>query len=138
MELRQACITCCPAIVAYAEGLWAGDLVEQLCTLLIKHLDDTSPAVRLAAAQALGESCVLAMSHPFNASAKGKTSKVAAKHKVQLNKMFETKKTEPTCVIAPEAPKPCSNFRPTCLLIPCDSRDVWSAARRWKRWLGYS
>ena len=32
VELRQACLACCAPLVGYSEGLWATDIVDQVCT----------------------------------------------------------------------------------------------------------
>lgn len=63
--------------------------------MCIKHLDDPSAAVRQAAADALGESLVASLAHPFTTAVAGK-GKAAGKAAPKLNKLFESKKADPT------------------------------------------
>ena len=65
-----------------------------MATICTKHLDDPSASVRHAAAEALGDSLVVALGQPYNndgdpAGKGGKASKPPPKPKTGGLKMFE-------------------------------------------------
>lgn len=104
VELRSACLSCLPALVANSEQLWASDLLEQLAALCVKHLDDSSAIVRTEACDALGQCLVACLAHPFvipGAPAKGgKKAGASSKPKIGAAKPFEAaKKSEPSSAI---------------------------------------
>ena len=41
-DLRCAVLAACPALIQYAEQMWATELLEQIATLCTKHMDDPS------------------------------------------------------------------------------------------------
>lgn len=92
-DARISFLKCQVSIVRAAEGLWAGDILDQLAAIATKHLDDPSAAVRTAAAETLGLMLAAALEKSF--SRKGAAAKPQGKLGGKLRAALE-KKSETT------------------------------------------
>ena len=97
-ELRCAVLAACPALIQYAEQMWATELLEQIATLCTKHMDDPVASVRHAASDALGGVLVAALSQPYITTLPSKDGK-AQKSKKSSTPFGGPKKAEANSAI---------------------------------------